>query len=158
MKNYLFENDYQDEPFLPSPNQLKYKILIKNKKIQKQQTLNPNMTPQPIAKNRIHYSTKHNSHDQSITNVLSGGGGKYIPCDDNADQISHDLNNDGDDIDNDDFIDDDWQLADAKLNTDNNKNNTIHKSKSMSTDQFNKIKKTGNVPELLINLESKRKR
>ena len=86
------------------------------------------MTPQPIAKNRIHYSTKHNSHDQSITNVLSGGGGggKYIPCDDNADQISHDLNNDGDDIDNDDFIDDDWQLADAKLNTDNNKNNTIH--------------------------------
>ena len=35
VKNYLFDSDLFDEPLLPSPNQLKYKILIKNKKIQK---------------------------------------------------------------------------------------------------------------------------
>ena len=35
VKNYLLDSDLLDEPLLPSPNQLKYKILIKNKKIQK---------------------------------------------------------------------------------------------------------------------------
>lgn len=30
---FLFESDYSDEPRLPSPNQLKYRILIKNKKL-----------------------------------------------------------------------------------------------------------------------------
>ncbi|XP_058453692.1 LOW QUALITY PROTEIN: 1-phosphatidylinositol 4,5-bisphosphate phosphodiesterase epsilon-1-like [Malaya genurostris] len=31
--NFLFDQDYTDEPFLPSPLSLKYKILIKNKKL-----------------------------------------------------------------------------------------------------------------------------
>ncbi|XP_064469144.1 uncharacterized protein LOC135383352 [Ornithodoros turicata] len=31
--NFLFESDYLDDPRLPSPNQLKYKVLIKNKKL-----------------------------------------------------------------------------------------------------------------------------
>lgn len=31
--NFLFEADYSDEPALPSPEQLKYRILIKNKKL-----------------------------------------------------------------------------------------------------------------------------
>lgn len=30
---FLFEADYSDEPMLPSPEQLKYRILIKNKKL-----------------------------------------------------------------------------------------------------------------------------
>jgi phosphatidylinositol phospholipase C epsilon len=30
---FLFESDYSDQPELPSPNQLKYRILIKNKKL-----------------------------------------------------------------------------------------------------------------------------
>lgn len=30
---FLFDTDYSDEPTLPTPNQLKYKILIKNKKL-----------------------------------------------------------------------------------------------------------------------------
>lgn len=30
---FLFDSDYSDEPVLPSPNQLKYRILIKNKKL-----------------------------------------------------------------------------------------------------------------------------
>ncbi|XP_074028891.1 1-phosphatidylinositol 4,5-bisphosphate phosphodiesterase epsilon-1 isoform X2 [Leptinotarsa decemlineata] len=31
--NFLFESDYSDEPSLPSPEQLKHRILIKNKKL-----------------------------------------------------------------------------------------------------------------------------
>ncbi|CAG9772903.1 unnamed protein product [Ceutorhynchus assimilis] len=31
--NFLFESDYSDEPYLPSPEQLKNRILIKNKKL-----------------------------------------------------------------------------------------------------------------------------
>lgn len=30
---FMFDNDYTDEPYLPAPEQLKYKIIIKNKKI-----------------------------------------------------------------------------------------------------------------------------
>lgn len=30
---FLFDSDYNDEPILPSPSQLKHKILIKNKKL-----------------------------------------------------------------------------------------------------------------------------
>lgn len=33
MTNFLFEADYSDEPMLPSPEQLKQRILIKNKKL-----------------------------------------------------------------------------------------------------------------------------
>uniref|UniRef100_A0A1I8HHU3 Phosphoinositide phospholipase C n=1 Tax=Macrostomum lignano TaxID=282301 RepID=A0A1I8HHU3_9PLAT len=33
VKNFLFESDHDDDPYLPSPNQLKEKILIKNKKL-----------------------------------------------------------------------------------------------------------------------------
>ena len=48
VKSNLFEGDMlQDDPLLPSPNQLKYKILIKNKKIQKQAN-NPMMQSQPL--------------------------------------------------------------------------------------------------------------
>ena len=32
---YMFDTDFQEDPSLPSPHQLKYKILIKNKKINK---------------------------------------------------------------------------------------------------------------------------
>ncbi len=32
---YMFETDFNEDSLLPSPNQLKYKILIKNKKISK---------------------------------------------------------------------------------------------------------------------------
>lgn len=33
VKNFMFDSDLSDEPALPSPNQLKNKILIKNKKL-----------------------------------------------------------------------------------------------------------------------------
>lgn len=36
--SFLFESDFCEDPQLPSPNQLKYKILIKNKKARDQDT------------------------------------------------------------------------------------------------------------------------
>ena len=38
VKDYMFESDWSDDPALPSPNQLKYKILIKNKKLRSPHT------------------------------------------------------------------------------------------------------------------------
>jgi len=37
-KPVLFDADFTDDVYLPSPNQLKYKILIKNKKLQPSQS------------------------------------------------------------------------------------------------------------------------
>ncbi|KAK7011166.1 1-phosphatidylinositol 4 5-bisphosphate phosphodiesterase epsilon-1-like isoform X1, partial [Biomphalaria glabrata] len=37
--DFLFDSDFIDDPVLPSPNQLKYKILIKNKKLKDNETL-----------------------------------------------------------------------------------------------------------------------
>jgi len=34
VRQFMFDSDFMDDPCLPSPNQLKYKILIKNKKLQ----------------------------------------------------------------------------------------------------------------------------
>ena len=33
VREFLFDSDFTDDPTLPSPNQFKYKVLIKNKKI-----------------------------------------------------------------------------------------------------------------------------
>lgn len=33
VSRFLFETDYGDDPQLPSPNQLRYRVLIKNKKM-----------------------------------------------------------------------------------------------------------------------------
>lgn len=33
MTKFLFESDFSDDPQLPSPSQLRYRILIKNKKL-----------------------------------------------------------------------------------------------------------------------------
>lgn len=36
MTQFLFDSDLDDDPYLPSPDQLRYKILIKNKKLSHQ--------------------------------------------------------------------------------------------------------------------------
>lgn len=41
VRKFSFDSDFVDDPVLPSPNQLKYKILIKNKKLQPAQTNYP---------------------------------------------------------------------------------------------------------------------
>ena len=47
VKKFLFESDCLEDPQLPSPNQLKYKILIKNKKLRSQQQT-PSLVKQKV--------------------------------------------------------------------------------------------------------------
>lgn len=123
VKNYLFETDLQEEPLLPSPNQLKYKILIKNKKIHKQanqmvtsqQTLpQAPLTPATIAKQRVAWPTKFNSNDCNQSNIILALG-KHTSADDNVDQTSQFA---VDDIDNEDYMDDDcnWPIISPSAN------------------------------------------
>lgn len=46
---FLFESDFSDEPLLPSPLQLKGRILLKNKKLKAHQA------PVDILKQKVHY-------------------------------------------------------------------------------------------------------
>lgn len=38
MAKFLFETDFSDDPMLPSPDQLRRKVLLKNKKLKAHQT------------------------------------------------------------------------------------------------------------------------
>lgn len=38
MAKFLFESDFSDDPMLPSPDQLRRKVLLKNKKLKAHQT------------------------------------------------------------------------------------------------------------------------
>lgn len=45
---FLFESDFSDDPMLPSPDQLRRKVLLKNKKLKAHQT------PVDILKQKAH--------------------------------------------------------------------------------------------------------
>ena len=45
VRDFLFDSDWWEDAQLPSPNQLRYKILIKNKKIYDMHTLQSAITP-----------------------------------------------------------------------------------------------------------------
>ena len=62
VKTCLFDSDLIDDPLLPSPNQLKYKILIKNKKILNQIQQQQQMTQQSSSANLL---TSHNQNNVS---------------------------------------------------------------------------------------------
>ena len=47
VRSFMFESDFCEDPCLPSPNQLRYKILIKNKKLRAPQT------PVPCSKHKV---------------------------------------------------------------------------------------------------------
>ncbi|ELT88365.1 hypothetical protein CAPTEDRAFT_107647 [Capitella teleta] len=53
VKEYMFESDLGEDPVLPSPNQLKYKILVKNKKLQSPQTPIPVKTKVKLQQLRL---------------------------------------------------------------------------------------------------------
>ncbi|CAF3686845.1 unnamed protein product [Rotaria sp. Silwood1] len=75
---YMFDKDFHEDPLLPSPNQLKYKILIKNKKI-----------------NNIHSTTQIGK--QKIQLTVNYRNSVYSSPDDNDDD---------EDSDDEDIIDD----------------------------------------------------
>ena len=45
VRDFLFDSDWWEDVQLPSPNQLRYKILIKNKKIYDMHSLQSAITP-----------------------------------------------------------------------------------------------------------------
>lgn len=52
MAKFLFESDFSDDPMLPSPDQLRRKVLLKNKKLKAHQT------PVDILKQKVLFSCK----------------------------------------------------------------------------------------------------
>ena len=48
VKEFMFDSDFSEDPILPSPNQLKYKILVKNKKLRSPQTPLPTTKQQKV--------------------------------------------------------------------------------------------------------------
>ncbi len=76
VKNYLFEHDIFEDPLLPSPNQLKYKILIKNKKLNKQpaatkDSKDPNQQQQQHQQQLLNNSTFQQQHQQQHHTIIS---------------------------------------------------------------------------------------
>lgn len=71
MKSYLFESDLCEEPLLPSPNQLKYKILIKNKKLQRSAASNTGAqgTQQPVVGNQNQSMQPQQQFQSSISST-----------------------------------------------------------------------------------------
>ncbi|KAH9518382.1 1-phosphatidylinositol 4,5-bisphosphate phosphodiesterase epsilon-1, partial [Bulinus truncatus] len=61
--DFLFDSDFIDDPQLPSPNQLKYKILIKNKKIKDNENL--------AATKKIYTHTRASSIPSSETTSIN---------------------------------------------------------------------------------------
>ena len=51
VKEFMFDSDFSEDPILPSPNQLKYKILVKNKKLRSPQTPLPTTKQQKVYNN-----------------------------------------------------------------------------------------------------------
>lgn len=118
---FLFESDYADEPQLPSPNQLKYRILIKNKKLRA--PLHPSLN----MKMRINIGAKAtNGRTNSLVSNVSTGS----------------LNEDDDDEYDDEDDDDDGDESAANLidsvlekKTEETDNSSKSKSSSQSSKQ-----------------------
>lgn len=100
MKDYLFDNDMLDDSLLPSPNQLKYKILIKNKKILKQtntnmsSTNNYNNIETKINQSLINANTQTYSSLNNSTNTMPNKLFSYKSSISNKFLNSNDINND----------------------------------------------------------------
>ena len=100
MKDYLFDNDMLDDSLLPSPNQLKYRILIKNKKILKQtntnmsSTNNYNNIETKINQSLINANTQTYSSLNNSTNTMPNKLLSYKSSISNKFLNSSDINND----------------------------------------------------------------
>ncbi|XP_055641990.1 1-phosphatidylinositol 4,5-bisphosphate phosphodiesterase epsilon-1-like isoform X2 [Toxorhynchites rutilus septentrionalis] len=87
--NFLFDQDYTDEPFLPSPLSLKHKILIKNKKliVEVPATLSTGLTRQN--------TYKQSNLSSRASSIISNTSGSSL-----NEEFSDDEYEDDDDFDN----------------------------------------------------------
>jgi hypothetical protein len=164
VKSNLYDGDPLDDPLLPSPNQLKYRILIKNKKIQKLINANP---PQQQQFSNQQTSTQAqqsllNNHQNASKTQLSQqiSNGSMWPSSSKAHNLSIDntiLINIANGLDqgsidglngnelekNETTIDrtdnDNTQLGAKEQNLKRNVASFVHKSKSLTDSAFNKI-------------------
>lgn len=146
---FLFDSDFMDDPRLPSPNQLKYRILIKNKKLRAPSfhMLNTKM--------RINLAS---SGGKSLAG--SGLNGRANSLISNASTISFNEDDDDEYDDEDDDDDEDDEMMPAFSNLESEKKNnasaeqtkkTSGKSSTMSTSNQNKFTKLINTDTPLQN-------
>ena len=65
VKNFILESDYiEEQPLLPSPNQLKYKILIKNKKMPRQFNQQPLLLTQQLSNANQTFSEDYGTQNE----------------------------------------------------------------------------------------------
>lgn len=98
--NFLFESDYSDEPVLPSPSQLRYRVLIKNKKLMVD-------VPQPISSNmgtpvRPGFGSRHSVPGRTSSIISNASSSSFN--DDFSDDEFDDEDEDLDNIDGKSFI------------------------------------------------------
>ncbi|XP_071630783.1 LOW QUALITY PROTEIN: 1-phosphatidylinositol 4,5-bisphosphate phosphodiesterase epsilon-1-like [Temnothorax longispinosus] len=93
---FLFESDFSDDPQLPSPSQLRYRILIKNKKLVIDPAGPLSHTPLPSHRGKMLMSDRASSMKQMRTDVSSTSVVEYFSEDED----------DEEDDDEDDNIDD----------------------------------------------------
>ena len=88
MKSFLFENDLVEDSLLPSPEKLKFKFLIKSKKIQKQATLNSQQnlmanptpsTPVISMKSRINNSSTRSAPNEILSTLKNSPPPAPVP-------------------------------------------------------------------------------
>lgn len=89
VSKFLFDVDYSDEPLLPSPSQLKNKILIKNKKLVADF---PSVISNPRATPGLKHQASQSGRTSSIISNVSGGSVN--------EEFSDDEYEDDDDFDN----------------------------------------------------------
>lgn len=65
MTRFLFESDFSDDPHLPSPLQLRGKILLKNKKLKAHQA------PVDILKQKVEQKESHPVHTYTQKNIYN---------------------------------------------------------------------------------------
>lgn len=89
VSKFLFDADYSDEPQLPSPSQLKNKILIKNKKLVADF---PSVISNPRGTPGLKHQASQSGRTSSIISNVSGGSVN--------EEFSDDEYEDDDDFDN----------------------------------------------------------
>lgn len=143
VKNYIFE-PVSDYPLLPSPNQLKYKILIKNKKLHKMtiQTLELNSNCKTNSIKKIKKGLTENiGFNLNISNE------NLEVFDDKSSNISNFINGPIKRIRT-----VSTRLA-ANSKNETNKSNHIHKSKSLTDSSLNKLNTKNEVKRDSFNTE-----
>jgi len=98
---FLFEADYSDEVQLPSPSQLRYRILIKNKKLTAEIPAGPAATAASVRHGSSSHSTFRGPGSTSSKHTPSGRASSII-SNTSGGSANDDFSDDDDDDDDDD--------------------------------------------------------